>query len=87
MLASDDHPLATEEIRLYNHLADAWSLPGITMSSVKAETLSDELRSRLVGLGEVFGLTVTFPLLDDPLDASKPPAQTVYAVRSKAVAP
>ena len=56
------HPLTDEEIALFDHCNHVWSEPGIGASSMKVGELSGSLKARLVKLGEVYGLDVTFPV-------------------------
>ena len=55
-------PLTDEEIAFFNGRNHVWCEPGLGSSSVKTGPLSAELKRRLVLLGEVYGLTVEFPL-------------------------
>lgn len=69
------HPLADEERTLFDRCNHVFSEPGLGATTMKTSPLSDELKARLVRLGEVYGLAVTFPT-----DAKQ---QYVFAVRAK----
>jgi hypothetical protein len=76
-----DHPLTEDEIEQFNHFARMWAGDGFLMGSTKTPPLSAELKSRLVQLGEVYGLTVEFPV--EPVPAKDGVVQQHFARASK----
>jgi len=78
-VSRDGHPLTDKEIEIFNQCARIWASEGFAMGSMKTEPLSQELRTRLVRLGEVFDVSVTFTV--EPVSCgSEEPVQQHYVM-------